>query len=92
MVAAPRGRRRWLFRSAAVLFGLVLGSVVVEGTVRLFPKLLSPKLRHLAFSKYDTTAFFAGRTEWILPGDGHLNPTGNRELAAFLHTAVFPTP
>ena len=54
MVAAPRSRRRWLFRSAAVLFGLVLGVVVVEGTVRLFPKLLSPKLRHLAFSKYDT--------------------------------------
>jgi len=54
MVAAPRGCRRWLFRSAAVLFGLVLGSVVVEGALRFFPKLLSPKLRHAAFSRYDT--------------------------------------
>ena len=54
MVAAPRGRRRWLFRSAAVLFGLVLVCVVIEGAVRVFPGLLSSKLRHAAFSKYDT--------------------------------------
>ena len=54
MIAVPRGRRWWLFRSAAVLFGLVLGCVVVEGALRLFPTLLSPKLRHAAFSRYDT--------------------------------------
>ena len=32
----------------------------------------------------DTKAFFAGQIDWILAGDGHLNPTGNRELARFL--------
>jgi hypothetical protein len=36
----------------------------------------------------DTSAFFVGHTEWILPGDGHLNQTGNREFAAFLDSNV----
>ena len=54
MVVALTDRRRWLFRSAAVLFGLALACVVIEGAVRVFPGLLSSKLRHAAFSKYDT--------------------------------------
>lgn len=41
-----------------------------------------------AIELVDTTAFFAGHTEWILPGDGHLNPTGNRELADFLQITL----
>jgi hypothetical protein len=32
----------------------------------------------------DTRAFFDQRTEWILPGDGHLNPAGHRALARSL--------
>ena len=36
----------------------------------------------------DTADFFEGRTEWILPGDGHLNPSGHRALARFLAREV----
>jgi len=37
---------------------------------------------------YDTAGFFQGKTEWILPGDGHFNPAGNRALADFLEANV----
>ncbi len=37
---------------------------------------------------YDTTGFFQGKIEWILPGDGHFNPAGNRALADFLEANV----
>ncbi len=36
----------------------------------------------------DTGALFDGRTDWILPGDGHLNPAGHRALAGFLDRQV----
>jgi hypothetical protein len=37
---------------------------------------------------YNTTDFFQGKIEWILPGDGHFNPAGNRALADFLEANV----
>jgi hypothetical protein len=36
----------------------------------------------------DTSGLFEGHSEWILPGDGHLNPAGHRALAAFLAQTV----
>ena len=41
---------------------------------------------------FDTTDLFSGRTEWILPGDGHFNPDGNRALASFLVGNVLEKP
>ena len=37
-----------------MLFSIVLALLLAEGTIRLFPNLLNDKLRHAAFSKYDT--------------------------------------
>ncbi len=54
MIAARSDRRRWLFRATAIICGLVVGLLLVEGAIRLFPKLLSSDLRHAAFSRYDT--------------------------------------
>jgi len=36
----------------------------------------------------DTRELFEGRMDWILPGDGHLNPAGHRALASFLDRQV----
>jgi hypothetical protein len=54
MTAKPRRVRLWLFRLATALCALVVGFLAAEGTIRVFPELLSEKLRHAAFSKYDT--------------------------------------
>lgn len=43
----------------------------------------------LSLEFVDTRAFFSGHHEWILPGDGHLNPAGHRALARFLANEVF---
>jgi len=54
MTRTRRGLRFTLFRLAAVLFSIVLALLLAEGTIRLVPRLLNDKLRHAAFSKYDT--------------------------------------
>ena len=54
MTATPRRVRLWLFRLATVLGALVVGFLVAEGAVRLFPGLLNEKLQHAAFSRFDT--------------------------------------
>jgi hypothetical protein len=51
---ARRGVRLWLFRLVTVLVALVVGFLIAECTIRIFPNLLNDKLRHAAFSKYDT--------------------------------------
>jgi hypothetical protein len=43
---------------------------------------------HHALELIDTRGLFDQRTEWILPGDGHLNPAGHRALAKFLALEV----
>jgi hypothetical protein len=42
-----------LYRAATVLAGILVGVLVVEGGIRLFPGLLSRELQHLAFSRYN---------------------------------------
>jgi hypothetical protein len=54
MTATPRRVRLWLFRLATVLGALVAGLLVAEGAIRIYPNLLNDRLRHAAFSKYDT--------------------------------------
>jgi hypothetical protein len=54
MTRTRRGLRLTLLRLAAVLFSIVLALLLAEGAVRIFPNLLNDKLRHAAFSKYDT--------------------------------------
>ncbi len=40
----------------------------------------------------ETREFFEGRTDWILPGDGHFNPEGNQAFAGFLSRMVLSQP
>lgn len=55
MVAAVRrGVRLWLFRLVTVLVALVVGFLIAECAIRIFPNLLNDSLRNAAFSKYDT--------------------------------------
>ena len=54
MAAATRGLRLWLFRLVTVLVALVVGLLIAESAIRIFPNLLNEKLRHAAFSRYDT--------------------------------------
>ncbi len=54
MAAATRGLRLWLFRLVTVLVALVVGLLMAESAIRIFPNLLNEKLRHAAFSRYDT--------------------------------------
>ena len=54
MATAPHRVRLRLFRLATVLVALVVGFLIAESAIRSFPRLLNDRLRHAAFSKYDT--------------------------------------
>lgn len=54
-MALTRRRLRFtLFRLAAVLGSIAAALLIAEGAIRLCPDLLSERLRHAAFSRYDT--------------------------------------
>ena len=53
---------------------------------------LETSCSNLDIELVDTREFLEGRTEWILPGDGHFNPEGNQAVAEFLSQNVLSHP